>query len=68
MGGLIDGKLSLIDTETNQVLDSYSMHEHTISCIKADSKDNFLVTGDCSGRVVMWRLLTQHNTCKLTAY
>lgn len=64
MGGLIDGKLLVIDTDTNAV-ESYAHHQHTICCVKSDPKDNFLITGDIEGNVIVWRITSGN---KLTLY
>jgi len=58
----------LIDVEGDGVPETYNFHEHTISCIKADTKDNFLITGDVKGNVIIWRLIGSHNSYKLTVY
>lgn len=68
LGGIIDGKLLILDVETNSIVDCYHLHEHTISCIKADTKDNFLITGDIKGNVIVWRLVASHNSYKLAVY
>ena len=54
LGGLSDGKLSLIDVDTGSSLHTYHCHQETISCLRADPRDNFLVSGDTRGNVVMW--------------
>jgi WD40 repeat protein len=58
----------LIDAEGLGTPEAYSYHEYTISCIKADAKDNFLITGDVKGNVIIWRLVSNHNSYKLTVY
>lgn len=55
LGGLCDGKLILIDIDTGHTTNTYHSHSYTICCIKADSsRENFLVTGDIRGNVIMW--------------
>jgi WD40 repeat protein len=49
-------------------VECYHLHEHAISCIKADTKDNFLITGDVKGNVIAWRLVSSHNSYKLAVY
>lgn len=55
----MDGKLLIIDTDSNSI-ETYIEHSETISTIKSDSKDNFLITGDIEGRVVVWRISNNH--------
>lgn len=64
LGGLADGKLLIIDTDTNSI-ESYTEHSSTICCMRSDLKDNFLMTGDITGRLVVWRIINNH---KLTFY
>lgn len=59
LGGLADGKLLVIDTDSNGV-ECYIEHTQTICCVKSDLKDNFLITGDIGGGVVVWRIIGNH--------
>lgn len=65
LGGLIDGKLLIIDADSNTLLEQHHLHQHTISYIKSDDRNNFLITGDITGRVIIWRITT---TNKLVMY
>lgn len=66
LGGLSDGKLVLIDVDTGLVSNSYHSHSYTISCLKTDNmRENFLITGDIRGTVIMWEIKTSHNVSKL---
>lgn len=58
LGGLSDGKLILIDVDTNSIVFSYSNHSQTVSCLKSDQRQNFLITGDIKGKVIMWQIKT----------
>lgn len=51
----------IIDTDTNLVIETFTVHTQTICCVKADLKDNFLITGDIGGRVVVWRVVANGN-------
>lgn len=65
LGGLNGGKLALIDIDTGSVLNTYLSHYHTISCLKSDSRENFLVSGDIKGTVIIWGIKTSNNVSKL---
>ena len=58
----------LVDSDTQNILDTYSSHEYPVCCIKSDSKDNFLISGDIKGNVIVWRIVNVHNTYKLVVY
>lgn len=38
LGGLSDGKIVLIDIDTGSLVQSYTNHASTISCLKADPR------------------------------
>ena len=46
----------MIDVDTGAVGNSYHNHTSTISCLKADPRENFLITGDIKGKVIMWEI------------
>lgn len=65
LGGLASGKLVLIDVDTGSG-SFYNSHCHTISCLRSDNmRENFLITGDVKGNVIMWEIKTTHNVSKL---
>lgn len=59
LGGISEGKLVQLESETGNLVETYKLHRETISVIRSDSKDNFVITGDVAGEVMLWRITTQ---------
>ncbi|KAL4509991.1 hypothetical protein ABPG72_010184 [Tetrahymena utriculariae] len=56
LGGLWDGIIKLVQIDTNQEVESYQMHNDTVTYMTSDSKENFLITGTKSGEVIVWKI------------
>lgn len=48
VGGYWDGKLLLISTDNDSVIDLYNYHQDTITCLALDPKETVLITGKIS--------------------
>ena len=47
----------VIDADNNTVIETHNNHTYAISYLKSDSNDNFLISGDITGKVIIWRIL-----------
>jgi WD40 repeat protein len=59
IGGICEGKLVQLESESGSLFETYKHHHEPITCIRSDSKDNFVITGDSSGDVILWRIASQ---------
>ena len=48
--------LALQSDDTHSDVETYRSHHDTISVLKCDINDKFLVSGDITGDVVLWRI------------
>lgn len=57
IGGLYEGKLlALSPDDMNSQAEVYKSHHDTISVLKCDPNDKFLISGDITGDVTLWRI------------
>lgn len=59
-GGQWDGRLIMISTETDNIIDFYIQHIDTVTVIESDRKDNFLITGSKNGEVIYWKITAEY--------
>ena len=60
LGGLSEGKLlALSSDDIHSQVEVYRAHHDTISVLKCDSNDKFLISGDVGGDVILWRIQNQ---------
>lgn len=64
LGGFPDGKFVVIEFD-NEGSELYQGHSFTVCCLKTDPKENFLITGDISGGVIVWHIQASGYNCKL---
>ena len=59
-GGYWDGRLVLISTENDNIIEVYNQHVEAITVIEEDSKENFLITGSKNGECIYWRITPEY--------
>lgn len=60
LGGYWDGRLILLNSESDIPLEIYQHHSETITVIEEDPKENFLITGSKSGECIYWRITPEY--------
>lgn len=59
IGGICEGRLIQLRAESGELVERYRSHPEPITVVRSDAKDNFVLTGDSAGNVVLWRILSQ---------
>ncbi len=68
VGGLIGGKMLLVSNDTGQIIDIYHLHKDTICVVRSYEKSNFLITGDVTGVLIIWKIIESHKSIKLVVF
>lgn len=45
-GGLWDGRLTILATDTDQILETYDNHTSTVSALAVDREETYIISGD----------------------